>query len=293
MSIEISQLYTYPIKGCQAVSHGSIGVTETGLAHDRQWMIVEKQTLKPVTQRERPDIAVIEPILDEDKLTVNIPFFGHSTLDTSRPRGRVSREITLLNKTGSAVEENEHANELLSGYLGMSVLLMRMTSPRPIKPECIMNGMGNTTGFADGFPVSLVSESSLTELNNSLTKSVDIDRFRPNIVVRSDEMDPYAEDYWHDIRIGQIAARVVRATARCAVPDVDQTAGIKDRGNPVTRALAATRCGIDPITRSKKLFFGQYLVHQLGVDQKITVGDTIEVLDQAESRNFEETAVNA
>jgi len=59
---------------------------------------------------------------------------------------------------------------------------------------------GDEVSFADGFPILLITEASLNDLNTRLEHPVSMRRFRPNLVVDGDT--PYAEDNWQRIRIG-------------------------------------------------------------------------------------------
>merc|ERR1712032_1813401 len=47
-------------------------------------------------------------------------------------------------------------------------------------------------------------------------------RFRPNIVVRTAGLRPYAEDDWQDIRVGDCLMQVVKPCSRCIMPTISQ-----------------------------------------------------------------------
>jgi uncharacterized protein YcbX len=47
-----------------------------------------------------------------------------------------------------------------------------------------------------------------------------MNRFRPNIVVKGG--DPFVEDTWNRIRIGNVALAVVKPCARCEVTTIDK-----------------------------------------------------------------------
>jgi len=42
MTISILSLHTYPVKSCGAITHTQVGVSATGLAHDREWVVVDE-----------------------------------------------------------------------------------------------------------------------------------------------------------------------------------------------------------------------------------------------------------
>jgi uncharacterized protein YcbX len=120
--------------------------------------------------------------------------------------------------------------------------------------------------LADGFPFLLISEASLEDLNSRLDEPLPMNRFRPNLVVRG--VEPFAEDGWKNIRIGEMSFRVAKPCARCAITTVNQTTGQKGK-EPLT-TLAAFR------KVNGEVMFGQNLIHESpGI---LRVGDGVEVL---------------
>ncbi len=98
-------------------------------------------------------------------------------------------------------------------------------------------------------------------------------RFRPNMVIDSDE--PWAEDFWRRIKIGEAELDLVKPSDRCIVTTRDQLTGATIGGEPLG-ALAALRMSADP--RIKGVLFGWNSVpHVLG---QIAVGDEAEILDR-------------
>lgn len=55
--------------------------------------------------------------------------------------------------------------------------------------------------FSDSCQVHLVNTASLEDLNEKLQKQVNIDRFRPNIVIAGKQA--YEEEKWKRIQIGE------------------------------------------------------------------------------------------
>ena len=121
-------------------------------------------------------------------------------------------------------------------------------------------------GFADGYPLLLISEASLADLNSRLATPLPMNRFRPNIVVTGCE--PYAEDTWQRIQIGGLGFDIVKPCARCATTTTDQATGA--RGKEPLKTLATYRDGPD-----SGPLFGQNVIHA-GVGA-IRVGDEVEV----------------
>jgi uncharacterized protein YcbX len=102
-----------------------------------------------------------------------------------------------------------------------------------------------------------------------LEEPLPMNRFRPNIVVR-DADEPYAEDTWKTIRIGDVIFDIVKSCARCAITTTDQATA--QRGKEPLRTLAMYRQG----PKGSPLF-GQNATHRsLGT---IKTGTPIEVIE--------------
>jgi len=103
---------------------------------------------------------------------------------------------------------------------------------------------GARTAFTDGFPLLLIGEGSLADLNARLPSPVSMRRFRPNLVIAGSA--PYAEDGWRRIRIGALTFQVVKPCSRCVVTTVDPDTGLAEGPEPL-RTLATYRRR-DPVT---------------------------------------------
>ncbi|MDO2321593.1 MOSC domain-containing protein, partial [Escherichia coli] len=72
--------------------------------------------------------------------------------------------------------------------------------------------------FADGFPFLLTSEASLRDLQKRCKASVQMEQFRPNLVVTGAEA--WDEDAWKVIRIGSVIFDVVKPCSRCILTTI-------------------------------------------------------------------------
>jgi uncharacterized protein YcbX len=122
--------------------------------------------------------------------------------------------------------------------------------------------------FADGFPLLLISQAALDQLNAKLAAPVPILRFRPNLVVAGTA--PHAEDGWKRIRIGTIEFEVLKPCTRCVFTTVDFERGAFDAAGEPLRTLTKYRRSPDGVT------FGQNLIPR-GAGT-IRVGAPVEVL---------------
>ena len=158
-----------------------------------------------------------------------------------------------------------YADRWFGRFLGSSCQLVRKPEDdvRPVDSAYARGG--DQTSFADAFPLLLISEASLEDLNRRLESPVPMNRFRPNLVVRG--CGPYAEDGWEEVRAGGASFRVAEPCARCAITTVDRGSG--ERGKEPLRTLATYR------KADGEVLFGRYLIH--ASNGTVRVGDPVEV----------------
>ena len=137
-----------------------------------------------------------------------------------------------------------------------------------VKPK--MHGP-DEVGFADAYPLLLTTEASLAELNARLDTPVGMAHFRPNLVVTGCE--PFAEDGWKRLRIGDVELTVTKPCDRCVFITLDAEGGRFDANQEPLRTLATYR------TRQQKVYFGQNLL--VRTPGELRVGDPVEILESA------------
>ena len=125
---------------------------------------------------------------------------------------------------------------------------------------------GDITSFSDAFPILLIGQGSLADLNRRLGQPVSINRFRPNLVFTGGH--PFEEDGWDQFSIGNLPFRAVKACSRCGVTTIDpQTA---QKGPEPLRTLSSFR------QQGNKILFGQNVL-PLATNQMLALGDTVTV----------------
>jgi len=119
---------------------------------------------------------------------------------------------------------------------------------RPVDPDFAK--ANEIVSFADGFPLLLIGEASLADLNKRLDTPVTMAHFRPNLVITG--CDPYAEDHWREIQIGDVRLSLVKRCARCIFTTVDPATGTRNASGEPLRTLKTYRRSEDG-----KVMFGQ------------------------------------
>jgi uncharacterized protein YcbX len=275
MPAVISRLLLYPVKGCRGVALSAAQLAPTGLAvgdvGDREWVIVDKDD-EFLSQRELPRMALIETRLVSGALRLSAP--GVPSIDIPfESRGDVVR-IRVWNDELGAVTQGGLADQWLSDFLGRRARLMRFD---PLARRTSSRQYTGVTEapykFADAFALLVTSESSLVHLNSRLkTKGlapVDIDRFRPNLVI--DGVDAFEEDYVREARIGDAVIELVKPCVRCTVPSVDPARG--EQGTEPGDTLAVYRND----ARAGGVTFGVNGIVARGAGSELRVGDEVEL----------------
>ena len=215
----LSNLTYYPIKACRGFDVQASNVERMGLEHDRRMMVVTPEG-EFLTQRQHPKFALVTPTLKNDTVTLSAPSFD--SIQFGVQKSGATYPVNIWKSTGvQAVDQGEEAAQWFSDWLGTSVRLVHIADgfKRIVSQEYAVNA-DDHTGFADGYPILIISEASLQDLNSKLDSQLPMNRFRPNIVVK--DCEPFAEDTWQRIRIGDVEMALVKPCARCEVTTTDQ-----------------------------------------------------------------------
>jgi len=261
----LSEINVYPIKSAKRISVQSALVERRGIQFDRRWMVVDSSGVF-LSQRGFPRLALISTQLGSDSLHVNAPGMNSLTLSL-QPSDADPISVHVWDDAVDSISAGHEAQKWFSTYLDMPSRLVFMPENciRHVEPESAIHN--DIVSFADGFPLLLISQHSLDDLNNRLVTPVPMNRFRPNVVVN--DSSAFAEDRWKKIRIGTMLFYVVKPCSRCITTTVDQETGIQGKEPLAT------------LSRYRKVdgnvFFGQNLIPEsVGT---INVGDRVEIVE--------------
>jgi len=263
MIATIAGLWVYPVKSCRGTPMPAALVTERGLAHDREWMIVDSAG-RFISQREIPRLALIVPTLSEATLTLTAP--GKPALSIPVDRSGEPVSVTIWRDSIVAIDQGEAAARWVSAWTGCNARLVRFDPG--VRRACNAAYAGDTgahTAFADGYPLLVVSEASLADLNLRLDTPLPLNRFRPNILLSG--IEAYDEDHVDEISIADVRLRLVKLCTRCEITTTDQ--GTASRGAEPLATLGSYRMNetLGGVT------FGVNAVVLSGAGQEIRVGD--------------------
>lgn len=215
-----------------------------------------------MTQREFPQMALFRLTPENDGFKI---VRGRNSIFLSVNPSGESPEIhsDVWGSPVSIVEVSEQHSQWFSKELGLKCRLVAFpeANRRPVDPA--FASRNEQVSLADGFPLLVIGQASLDDLNSRLKDPVPMNRFRPNLVFTGGR--PYEEDVWSNFAIGANRFRGVKPCSRCVMTTVNQDTGVK---------------GVEPLTtlatyRKKEdgVYFGQNV---LAIDHKeIHEGDEI------------------
>ena len=265
--MQVTEINIYPIKSTCRIGLNRSEVLPRGLPWDRRWMLVDDDG-NFMTARQHPALSVVRTGIGSGMLRVSAEGFPDLELPL-RPEIHQTVPVTVWKDRCDAVPVGPYADAWFSDYLGLSCRLVQMTDElvRGVNPD--YGRAGDEVSFADGFPLLLISEASLGDLNSRLDRQVSMRRFRPNLVVDGDEA--YAEDSWNRIRVGDVEFEGVKNCSRCVFTTIDPDTGRKDPDKEPLKTLASYR------RRAQGgVYFGQNLVPRSA--GTIHVGDEVSIL---------------
>ncbi|MBO9200975.1 MULTISPECIES: MOSC domain-containing protein [Niastella] len=263
--LTVSELYIYPIKSLGGISLNSATLTDRGFEYDRRWMLVDDNN-QFITQREVNAMALLKVQITEQGLLIqNSRVKGEELLVPFEPTTNETSMVTVWSNHCRAQRVSAEADTWFSKQLGMSCKLMYM----PNSTNRFVDGRyahnKEITSFSDAFPLLLIGQASLDDLNNRLTDPLPMNRFRPNLVFTGGTA--FMEDDMKQFTINGITFFGAKPCARCVITTIDQQSGAKAK-EPL-KTLSTYRM------KNNKVLFGQNLLYKgNGI---ISVGNTITI----------------
>jgi uncharacterized protein YcbX len=228
----VTELVIYPIKSCAGISvpeaqFGISGLQANGV-HDREWMLVTREGLF-LTQREYPRMALVMPRIDGDAVEVTAPGMPPLRLPLAHDPAASNLTVQIWDHSVDAADCGDAAAAWFSDAVQGPCRLVRFRPDvhRPTSTKWT-GGAPAETRFADGYPILVIGQASLDDLNaklkNAGRNALPMNRFRPNLVV--DGLEAFEEDYVESFSADGLALRPVKPCARCPIPAIDQATGI-------------------------------------------------------------------
>ena len=267
MNVVVSQLAVYPVKSTRQISLTRCELDAFGFRGDRRWMVVTPEG-RFITQRQRAEMVLINVANESLNIQLSAPDMPAINVSFPDETEAATRQVTVWDDEVMALDAGNTAADWLSRFLKIECRLVYMPDSTFRQVDRRYAPKGRQTGFADGFPLLLISEGSLDLLNQKLKTPVPMARFRPNLVVKGCE--PHAEDLWRCIKVGDIDFEVVKPCTRCVIPSINTDTAEKD--SELLKVLADYRRD-----EKSRVIFGMNLIHRNRGN--INVGDSVTVIE--------------
>ena len=225
----ILSLHVYPVKSCRGNAIERMEFDSFGPTGDRRWMVINERSREFLSQRSHPELALLRARYDSSGgIELRSPR-SETVISVNPPSENPDPvEVGIWNSRATACDAGDEAANWLSDFMRIKVRLVGMNSlfRRPLNEN-----PNDETGFADGYPLLIISLASLEDLNQRLEFPVEMNRFRPNIVI--DECRAYDEDKWKRIKIGDTIFRSAGPCPRCIMTTVDPELGTRTGKEPL------------------------------------------------------------
>ena len=265
--MKLHGLYIYPLKSGAGISLDASAVESRGLSLDRRWLVVDENG-RFMTARKHPRMVLIQASpLDDGGLVLGAsgkPPLVVPAVDQAFER----KTVTIWKDECQGTYLSAEADGWLSDFLGTRCRLVYMSDQVERVVDQDYAQPGDIVSFADGYPLLLTTTASLADLNARMSKTIEMIRFRPNLVV--DGAEAFAEDGWKTIRVGSVEFECSRACSRCVLTTVDPSTGVKDGDGEPLSTLKDYRMD------GEGVLFGMNMIPR-GAGT-LRVGDSVEIL---------------
>ncbi|GLT17861.1 flavodoxin [Vibrio zhanjiangensis] len=271
----LSQINVYPVKSLGGITQSNCWVEKQGLMFDRRFMLALSDG-SMITARKYPQMVTIQSSLTADGLIFIAE--GKSPLKLRYAEFKMQETPAQVWKDSFiAYTTTDQANDWFSDVLNLRVELLFSGEQSNRIPEKV----GHNVSFADGYPMLVIGQGSLDELNRRSPQQHSMDQFRSNLVVSTTE--PFEEDSWKRIRIGDVEFEAVKPCERCIMTTVDVSKGeLRETKEPL-KTLSQFRAN-----ERGGVFFGQNLVAKN--EGMIRQGDVVEVLEYKEKEFYQDNS---
>lgn len=240
-------------------------LTDRGFQFDRRWMLVDECN-HFLTQRDYPKMCLLQTAIQNNQLVVYPKFNEQDQINLDlHPLSSDTCRVKVWEDECEAVFLNQKVDKWFSEKLSVTCRLVFMpdTEKRPV--DLLYASQDHLNSFSDGFPLLMIGQASLDELNRRLEQPLSWDRFRPNIVFTGGRA--HDEDTMEHIRINSTDFFGVKWCSRCMITTIDQSnAAITNE--PIQTLLGYRK-------NNNHIYFGQNLLGQSGF---VEVGNEIEII---------------
>lgn len=246
---KLVEIWRYPVKSMGGEQIGKAVINNSGLAGDRCWAVINKETKEICHAKRWPELLNYRSTLlaredlptsgyGEDVPNVKIYCPDSAILDSSAS----STETSLSKKLGKEVRlaplvhpGNRDHYRLAKARTDDSVAKeMQLLEGEPFpdfssNPEELMSALAECVTppgtYVDAYPLHLMTTNSLRYLTERGEVEATKERFRANLLIEpSETLAEMTENNWldHRIQIGEAILHIHSRTVRCSMPSREQ-----------------------------------------------------------------------
>ncbi len=258
--IRVARLSIAPVRSLGLLHPAAIELTETGVAEDRRFFLIDDQD-HLVDRIVAGGLVRVGAWTDPAATRLRLTFPDGSILD-----GPV--------ELGEPIEMKVHSRTAL-GHLVIGPWADRLEPFAGRRVRIVRCDRPGGTRFKEGRvrnAISLVSDGSLRRLATEVGQdTVDARRFR--MLLEVEGAAAHEEDGWIGgrIAIGSAVLAITKADARCAITTQDPDTGVRDLDT--LRSIIGYR----GITADRKVLFG--VLGEVARPGRVAVGDEVRILE--------------
>lgn len=238
MSIgRVAELWRYPVKSMAGESRREVSLTSFGIPGDRGWAVRDEQRAAIVGGKKlaglmRCSARYLEEPREQSSAPAEITLPDGSTLHTGDPdvsarlSAALERTVTLWPLLSADARDHFRRgmpdNPDLEAEL-RSIFGRTPDEPLPdlsVFPPELFEFESLPGTYFDAFPLLLVTRASLSSLQSlATTSTIDVRRFRPNLVLETENGDGFPESAWigRSLRVGSAVVEVLIDCPRCVM----------------------------------------------------------------------------
>lgn len=260
--MQLEKIQRFPLKSCKAENLESAFVDLQGIEGDRRLILAEIDG-RFITARTEPSLLQIQLQITDKGWIAKHPNLPALHFNQEEELSFASVDVWGRRILAPRVTR---AEPWFSELLGREVRLLINTDRASDQAE---KRYPWGPIFSDGYPLLICNTASLDALNAAANGLFEMARFRANLVVNAAQ--PWEEDEWQILRIGDTLLRRRKPCERCVLVTRDPKTGDKDPSQEPLRTLAKIHRGIN----GEVLFGENFSVEQSG---RLRVGDKVELL---------------
>ncbi len=226
----VSEIFRYPVKSMLGESVESPALGIDGIPGDRAWGVRDENRgdffvgkrcaalMSCSASYDAADEALGAPLI---RLPEGETFPADAAGAAEKLTHAIGRDVTLWPVVPEARQAEKNGDVApLADYEAM--MAREPGEPEPefsISPE-LLEVIARQGPFFDAFPLTLMTTQSIASIAAAIPEStIDIRRFRPNILIETDEPGAFPEQDWigQEIQIGEALLKVHSTCIRCVM----------------------------------------------------------------------------